>query len=75
MISTIWRVVFFEREDLPCRRDGSCPAIVIGCHFGVSDRVLDVLVAEVVLQGPCVVVYLGGLDAAGVRKNPADVPV
>src|SRR6516165_4769095 len=28
VISTIWRVVFFEREDLPCRRDGSCPAIV-----------------------------------------------
>jgi len=46
----------------------------VGRHFGVSDRVLDVLVPEVMLQGPRVVAYLGGLDAASVRKNPAEVP-
>ena len=46
----------------------------VGRHFGVSDRVLNVLVPEVVLQGPRVVAYFGGLDAASVRKNPAEAP-
>ena len=46
----------------------------VGRHFGVPDRVLDVLVPEVVLQRPRVVAYLGGLDAASVRKNPAEAP-
>jgi len=44
-------------------RDGSCPPSSVppkvlepvGRHFGVPDRVLDVLVAKVVLQGPRVV--------------------
>ena len=38
-----------------------------GAIIGVPDRVLNVLVPEVVLQGPGVVVYLGGLDAAKVQ--------
>jgi len=49
VISTIWSVVFFEREDLPC---GATPSSVspkilesVGRHFGVSDGVLNVLVA------------------------------
>jgi hypothetical protein len=33
-------------------------------HFGVSDRVLDVLVPEVVLRGPCVVA-----EATGMAKH------
>src|SRR5262249_49143490 len=41
----------------------------VGRHFGVSDRVLDVLVAEVVLQGARVVAVIGQLEAAGVAKH------
>jgi len=48
VISTIWRVVFFEREDLPCgAMDPAPPSSVspkilesVGRHFGVSDRIL-----------------------------------
>ena len=47
----------------------------LGRHFGVPDHVLNVLVPEVVLQGPRVVAYFGGLDAASVRKNPVEVAV
>src|SRR5262249_28786437 len=38
----------------------------VGRHFGVSDRVLDVLVPEVVLQRPRVVAIVGELETAGV---------
>src|SRR5215831_9129706 len=38
-------------------------------HFGVSDRVLDVLVPEVVLQGPRVVAIVGELKPTGVAKH------
>ena len=34
----------------------------VGRHFGVSDRVLDVLVPEVVLQGARVVAIIGELE-------------
>ena len=37
-------------------------------HFGVPDRVLNVLVPEVVLQGPCVVAIVGELEPAGMRS-------
>src|SRR5262249_54870416 len=63
VISTIWRVVFFEREDLPCgAMDPAPPSSVppkvlepVERHFGVPDCVLNVLVPEVMLQGPRVV--------------------
>src|SRR5262249_61033796 len=38
-------------------------------HFGVPDRVLNVLVAEVVLQGPRVVAIIGQLEPAGMAKH------
>src|SRR5262245_56548872 len=41
----------------------------VGCHFGVPDRVLDVLVAKVVLQGPRVVAIVGELEPAGMAKH------
>ena len=41
----------------------------VGRHFGVPDGVLDVLVAEVVLQGPRVVTIIGPLEPAGVAKH------
>src|SRR5262245_66350954 len=41
----------------------------VGRHFGVSDRVLDVLVAEVVLQGPRVVTIIGQLEPARMAKH------
>ena len=76
MISTIWRVVF-EREDLPCgAMDPAPPSSVppkvlesVGRHFGVPDRVLDVLVAKVVLQGPGVMAIVGELEPAGMAKH------
>src|SRR5262249_29014461 len=53
VISTTWRVVFFEREDLPCvAMDPAPPSSIppkvlepVRRHFGVPDGVLDVLVA------------------------------
>src|SRR6516164_4626025 len=77
VISTIWRVVLFEREDLPCgAMDPAPPSSVppkvlepVGRHFGVPDGVLDVLVAEVVLQGPRVVAIVGQLEPTGVAKH------
>ena len=77
MISTIWHVVFFEREDLPCgAMDPAPPSSVppkilesVGRHFGVSDRVLDVLVPEVVLQGPRVVAIVSQLEPTGMAKH------
>src|SRR5262245_46427175 len=41
----------------------------VGRHFGVPDRVLDVLVAKVVLQGPRVVAIVGELEPAGMAKH------
>src|SRR5262245_4166451 len=41
----------------------------VGCHFGVPNGVLDVLVPEVVLQGPRVVAVIGQLEAAGMAKH------
>src|SRR5262249_55674997 len=76
-ISTIWRVVLFEREGLPCgAMDPAPPSSVppkvlesVGRHFGVPDRVLDVLVAKVVLQGPRVVAIIGQLEPAGMAQH------
>src|SRR5215471_17702079 len=75
--STIWRVVFFEREDLPCGAmdpapPSSAPPKVlepIGCHVGVPDGVLNVLVSEVMLQGPRVVAVVGELEPTGMAKH------
>src|SRR6516162_7227757 len=41
----------------------------VGRHFGVPDRVLDVLVPKVVLQGPCVVAIVGELEPTGMAKH------
>src|SRR5262245_49491307 len=41
----------------------------IGRHVGVPDRMLDVLVPEVVLQSPCVVSVVGELEPTGVAKH------
>src|SRR5262249_33273883 len=38
-------------------------------HFGVPDRVLNVLVSEVVLQRPRVVTIVGELEPTGVAKH------
>src|SRR5262245_64839750 len=38
-------------------------------HFGVPDRVLDVLVPEVMLQGPRVVAIIGQLEPTGMAKH------
>ena len=44
----------------------------VGRHFGVSDRVLDVLVPEVVLQGSRIVTIIGELKPAGMAKRTAE---
>ena len=41
----------------------------VGCHFGVPDRVLDVLVAKVVLQGPRIVAIICELEPPGMAKH------
>ena len=41
----------------------------VGRHFGVPDRVLDVLVPEVVLQGPRVVAVVAQLESTGMAKH------
>ena len=59
------------------RRDGFCPPSSVppkvlesvGRHFGVPDRVLDVLVPEVVLQGPGVVAIICELEPAGMAEH------
>ena len=53
------------------RRELVPPKILepVGCHVGVPNGVLDVLVPEVVLQGPRVVAIVGELEAAGVAKH------
>jgi hypothetical protein len=53
------------------RRELVPPKILepVGRHVGVPDRVLDVLVPEVVLQGPRVVAIVGQLEPAGMAKH------
>ena len=41
----------------------------VGCHFGVPDRVLDVLVAKVLLQGSRIVTIIGQLEPARMAKH------
>src|SRR5262245_59014496 len=41
----------------------------VGRHFGVSDGVLNVLVPEVMLQGPRVVAVVGQLEPTGMAKH------
>src|SRR6516164_6206442 len=41
----------------------------VGRHFGVSDRVLDVLVPEVVLQGPGVMAIVREFEPTGMAKH------
>src|SRR5262249_51090807 len=41
----------------------------VGRHFGVPDRVLDVLMPEVVLQGARVVAIVGELEPAGMAEH------
>ena len=41
----------------------------VGRHFGVPDGVLDVLVPEVMLQGPRVVAVVGQLEPTGMAKH------
>ena len=41
----------------------------VGRHFGVSDRVLDVLVPEVVLQRPRVVAIIGEFKTTGMAQH------
>ena len=77
MISTIWRVVFLEREDLPCgAMDPAPPSSVppkvlepVRRHFGVPDRVLNVLVPEVVLERSRVVAIVGEFEPTGMAKH------
>src|SRR6516162_8794055 len=68
-ITPISRTVGQDRVRVP---PSSVPPKVfepVGCHFGVPDRVLDVLVAKVVLQGPRVVAIVGELEPAGMAKH------
>src|SRR6516225_632311 len=44
----------------------------VGRHFGVPDCVLNVLVAEVMLQGPRVVAIIGELEPTGMAKRTAE---
>src|SRR5262245_7029560 len=53
------------------RRQRSTPKLfeAVGSHFRVPDRMLDVPVAEVVLQSPCVVAIIGELTTAGMAQQ------
>src|SRR5262249_59502517 len=60
------------RKDLSGPPSSSAPPKVlepVGRHFGVPDRVLNVLVPEVVLQGARVVAIVGELEPAGMAKH------
>src|SRR5215831_14669840 len=68
-ITPISRTVGQDRVRVP---PSSVPPKVfepVGRHFGVPDRVLNVLVPEVVLQGPRVVAIVGELEPAGMAKH------
>src|SRR5215475_2758518 len=41
----------------------------VGCHVGVPDRVLNVLVPEIVLQSPRVVAIVGEFEPTGVAQH------
>jgi len=41
----------------------------VGRYFGISDRVLDVLVPEVVLQGPGVMAIVREFEPTGMAKH------
>ena len=41
----------------------------VGCHVGVPNGVLDVLVPEVVLEGPRVVAVIRELEPAGMAEH------
>src|SRR6516225_3725996 len=53
------------------RSDSTPPKVLepVGRHFGVPDGVLDVLVPEVVLQGPRVVSIVRELESTGMAKH------
>src|SRR5262249_31673126 len=61
-----------RKSSRACRhRQQSTPKIFesVGSHLGVADRVLDVLVPEVVLQRPRVVAIVGELEPTGMAKH------
>src|SRR5262249_45310718 len=76
-LSQIKRADLNEERGLVPVRESSAPSLSVlpkvfepvGRHFGVSDRVLDVLVAQVMLQGPRVVAVVGQLEATGMAKH------
>src|SRR5262245_63925788 len=53
------------------RRERSTPKLFepVGRHIGVPDRMLDVLVPQVVLQRPRVVAIVGELEPTGMAKH------
>src|SRR6516164_7278834 len=68
-ITPISRTVGQDRVRVP---PSSVPPKIlesVGRQFGVPDRVLNVLVPEVVLQGPRVVAIVGELEPAGMAKH------
>src|SRR6516165_8616176 len=68
-ITPISRTVGQDRVRVP---PSSVPPKVfepVGRHFGIPDRVLNVLVPKVVLQGPRVVAIIGQLEPAGMAQH------
>src|SRR5262249_26453785 len=68
-ITPISRTVGQDRLRVP---PSSVPPKVlepVWLHVGVPDRVLNVLVPEVVLQGPRVVAIVGELEPTGMAKH------
>src|SRR6516164_2020158 len=68
-ITPISRTVGQDRVRVP---PSSVPPKVfepVGRHFGIPDRVLNVLVPKVVLQGPRVVAIIGQLEPAGMAEH------
>src|SRR6516164_8671823 len=68
-ITPISRTVGQDRVRVP---PSSVPPTIfepVGRHFGIPDRVLNVLVPKVVLQGPRVVAVVGELKPAGMAKH------
>ena len=68
-ITPISRTVGQDRVRVP---PSSVPPKVfepVGRHFGIPDRVLNVLVPEVLLQGPRVVAIICELEPAGMAKH------
>jgi hypothetical protein len=41
----------------------------VGCHVGVPDGVLNVLVAEIVLQGTGIMAIVGELEPTGMAQH------